>query len=61
MDADVVVFDPDNLNIETTEEYLVCREVWLDTEDDQNVGEGTLFCTEKVTIHGNEEKVPRNM
>jgi uncharacterized protein YacL (UPF0231 family) len=49
MDADVVVFDPDNLNIETTEEYLVCREVWLDTEDDQNLGEGTLFCTEKVT------------
>ena len=49
MDADVVVFDPDNLNIETTEEYLVCREVWLDTEDDKNFGEGEIFCTEKVT------------
>jgi hypothetical protein len=49
MDADVVVFDPDNLNIDTSEEYLVCREVWLDTADDKNFGEGEIFCTEKVT------------
>ena len=49
MDADVVVFDADKLKIETTEDYLVCREVWLDTEDDKNFGEGTLFCSQKVT------------
>ncbi|NQE35996.1 hypothetical protein [Microcoleus asticus] len=49
MDADVVVFDPDNLIIDTTEDYLVCREVWLDTEDDKNLEEGTLSCIKKVT------------
>ncbi|HLO84518.1 MAG TPA: hypothetical protein VK203_05815 [Nostocaceae cyanobacterium] len=49
MDADVVVFDPHNLKIDTPEEYLVCREVWLDTEDNKNFGEGDIFCTEKVT------------
>ncbi|MEB3177533.1 MAG: hypothetical protein VKL59_00595 [Nostocaceae cyanobacterium] len=49
MDADVVVFAPEKLNIDTIEEYLVCREVWLDTEDGKNFGEGTLFCQEKVT------------
>ena len=49
MDADVVVFDPDNLTIDTPEEYLVCREIWLDTADDDKFGEGTVFCTEKVT------------
>ncbi len=49
MDADVVVFDAENLTIDTPEEYLVCREIWLDTADDKNYGEGTLFCTEKVT------------
>lgn len=49
MDADVVVFDPDNLTIDTTESYLLCREVWLDTEDDKNFGEETLSCIKKVT------------
>lgn len=49
IDADVVVFDPDKLTIDTTEDYLLCREVWLDTEDEKNLGEGTLFCTQKVT------------
>lgn len=49
IDADVVVFAPDDLIIDTTEDYLLCREVWLDTEDDKNLGEGTLFCLKKVT------------
>lgn len=49
IDADVVVFTPDDLIIDTTENYLLCREVWLDTEDDKNLGEGTLFCLKKVT------------
>lgn len=49
MDADIVIFDPHNLNIDTSEEYLVCREVWLDTADDKNFGEAEIFCREKVT------------
>lgn len=49
MDADIVVFDRDRLKIETTEDYLVCRELWLDTADGVNLGEGEIFCTQKVT------------
>jgi hypothetical protein len=49
MDADVVVFAPDDLIIDTTEDYLLCREVWLDTQDDKNLEEGTLFYLKKVT------------
>ncbi|MBD2677418.1 MULTISPECIES: hypothetical protein [Nostoc] len=49
MDADIVVFDPDKLTIETTEDYLLCREFWLDTEYDKNFGEGPIFCLKKVT------------
>lgn len=49
IDADVVVFDPDKLTIDITEDYLLCREVWLDTEDDKNLGYGSLFCIKKVT------------
>lgn len=49
MDADIVVFDRDRLTIDPTEDYLVCREVWLDTADDINLGEGEIFCSKKVT------------
>lgn len=48
IDADVVIFAPDRLIIEPSEDYLLCREVWLDTEDD-NWGAGNLFCIQKVT------------
>ncbi|WP_414567458.1 hypothetical protein [Nostoc sp. CCY 9925] len=49
MDADIVVFDPEKLTIDTTENYLLCREVWLDTADNINLGEGPLFCISKAT------------
>lgn len=49
MDADIVVFDPEKLTVDTTEDYLLCREVWLDTADNINFGEGPLLCIGKVT------------
>ncbi|MBP0019361.1 MAG: hypothetical protein J7647_17630 [Cyanobacteria bacterium SBLK] len=49
MDADIVVFDRDRLKVETAENYLVCREVWLDTADGIDLGTGEIFCTQKVT------------
>lgn len=49
IDADVVIFAPDKLTFDTTENCLLCREFWLGTKKDNNSGEETLSCQEKVT------------
>ncbi len=43
VDADIVVFDPDRFDIEVTEEYGFCREVWI-----KRTQEGTLLAKEYV-------------
>ena len=49
VDADMVIFAPDNLTIDTTENCLLCREVWLGTKQDNDSEEQTLSCYERVT------------
>ena len=49
IDADVVIFDLENLLVNTKEDYLLCREIWLDTKNDANLGKRTLSCIKKVT------------
>lgn len=49
MDADVIIFNPENLTIETTESHLLCNEVWLDTADNVDFGAGEIFCASKIT------------
>lgn len=49
IDADVIIFAPDKLIIDTTENCLLCREVWLGTKQDKDSEKETLFCIEKVT------------
>lgn len=49
LDADVVIFDSDRFNIDTVEDYLLCRETWLDTKDSIDLGKGALSCQQKVT------------
>ncbi len=43
VDADIVVFDPDRFDIEVTEEYGFCREVWI-----KRTQEGTGLATGRV-------------
>jgi hypothetical protein len=49
VDADVVIFAPNLLNIETTTEYLLCREVWLDLEEGESLEGGQIDCSNRVT------------
>ncbi len=43
MDADLLIFDPDNFRIDVTQEYAFCREVWVDL-----LPEGVLECSTRV-------------
>ena len=49
LDADILIFAADKLIIDTTEEYLFCPEVYLETEYGKNFGEAPLYCIKQVT------------
>jgi hypothetical protein len=57
VDADVVVFDPDSLTIDVTEEYAFCREVWLEQDEPprrvrhwwgERLVEGKVTCSHSI-------------
>lgn len=50
LDADVVVFDPERYEIDLAPPFLMCRELWVDTADeDIELGQGPLHCNRQVT------------
>lgn len=49
LDADVVIFEPDQFQPDLSQPFLVCHEIWLDTDPEVNFGEGPLYCQKKVT------------
>ncbi|MEG4589159.1 hypothetical protein QUA54_28665 [Microcoleus sp. MOSTC5] len=48
IDADILIFQPEQLNINTREEYLFCREAWIELETGSTVEEGKIVCISKV-------------
>lgn len=49
LDADVVVFDPERFQVDLSQPFLVCGEVWLDTDPEDDYGAGPLHCKPQVT------------
>lgn len=48
MDADVLIFHPEQLNVNTIEEYSFCREAWISLEAGSKVESGKIVCRNKV-------------
>lgn len=48
IDADILIFQPEKLNINTTEEYLFCQEAWIELESGSTVESGKIVCSSKV-------------
>ena len=48
IDADIVIFHPDKLNLNTIEEYLFCQEAWISLEAGSEVESGKIICSSKV-------------
>lgn len=49
LDADVAVFDPGCFQPDLTQSFLLCGEIWLDTDPDVDFGAGHLHCKHQVT------------
>ncbi|MBW4635814.1 MAG: hypothetical protein KME30_29215 [Iphinoe sp. HA4291-MV1] len=48
MDADILIFHPKQLNVNTIEEYLFCHEAWISLEAGSEVESGKIICRSKV-------------
>lgn len=48
IDADILIFQPEKLNINNREEYLFCREAWIELEAGSTVEESKIVCSSKI-------------
>lgn len=48
IDADILIFHPEELNVNTVEDYLFCHEAWISLEPENKVETGKIICRSKV-------------